>query len=379
VSGRDVVFTFWNETWADAVQRKYMPPDRLAQTLLTSPRVGGLLVGNPYRSLPRYFARRLSNLSEAQLPLRAAAQLTTPLRWRRHEDVGEQALRTAYTAYDTHMKRRAEQLKLERPAVITTNPYYAAFAPLEWAGPVTYYAWDDWSALASLQTWWKDLDTAYAAMAKRGTRICAVSQPLLDRIAPTGPGAVVPNGIVSSEWQPPWATHPWFESLPRPRLLYVGALHERLNTDTVREVAESFPDASIVFVGPVINADVVKKLELLPNVSIHPPMPHSAVAGLMHSADVCLMPHHRNALTESMSPLKVYEYCATGRPIVATDLPPVRNVHKNVHLVPEGASFAETIKRALAAGPTTEDDRQAFVESNSWRHRHEEILDLALA
>lgn len=379
MSGRDVVFTFWNETWADAVQRKYMPPDRLAQTLLTSPRVKGLLVANPYRSLPRYLARRVSRLSEPQLPRRASAQLTTPLRWRRHEDLGEPALRTAYAAYDAHMKRHAQRLGLERPAIITTNPYYAAFAPLEWAGPVTYYAWDDWSALASLRPWWSDLDTAYAAMAKRGARICAVSQPLLDRIAPTGPSAVVPNGIVSSEWQPPWAAHPWFEALPRPRLLYVGALHERLNTDTVREVAESLPEASIVFVGPVISPDVVTKLERLPNVSIHPPMPHSAVAGLMHSADVCLMPHHRNALTESMSPLKVYEYCATGRPVVATDLPPVRNVHKNVHLVPDGESFASAIERALAAGPMSEDERLAFVHENSWQRRHEEILDFVLA
>jgi teichuronic acid biosynthesis glycosyltransferase TuaH len=378
VSGRDVVFTFWNETWADAVQRKYMPPDRLAQALLTSPRVRGLLIANPYRSLPRYLARRLSRLSEPQLPRRASAQLTSPLRWRRHEDRGERALRAAYAAYDGHMKRHAEQLNFERPAVITTNPYYAAFAPLEWAGPVTYYAWDDWSALAALRPWWGDIGAAYAAMAQRGTRICAVSQPLLDRIEPTGRAAVVPNGIVSSEWQPPWETHPWFEALPRPRLLYVGALHERLDTDTVREVAESLPEASIVFVGPVINADVVRKLEVLPNVSIHPAMPHAAVAGLMHSADVCLMPHHRNALTESMSPLKVYEYCATGRPVVATDLPPVRNVHKNVHLVPKGASFAEAIRDALSAGPITEDDRLAFVENNSWRRRHEDILDLAL-
>jgi len=269
-------------------------------------------------------------------------------------------------------------LGLERPAVITTNPYFAAFAPFEWASSVTYYAWDDWSALASLERWWGDLETAYRAMAARGTRICAVSQTLLDRIAPTGPGVVVPNGIVASEWQPPWDSPAWFKALPGPRLLYVGALHERLNTDIVRDIAKSFPNASIAFVGPVINAEVVKKLENISNIHIHPPLPHAAVAGLMHSADVCLMPHHRNALTESMSPLKVYEYCATGRPVVATDLPPVRNVHRNVHLVPDGASFAGAIERALAAGPMSEDERRAFVEQNSWRGRHEEILDFAL-
>jgi teichuronic acid biosynthesis glycosyltransferase TuaH len=379
MSDRDVVFTFWNETWADAVQRQFMPPDRLAQTLLTSPRVRGLLVANPFRSAPRLFARQVLNPMDAPFPRRHAARLTTPLRLRKSESIGEAGLRLGYARYDRHLRRHSERLGLKRPAIITTNPYYAAFAPLDWAGPVTYYAWDDWSALASLQPWWTDLDAAYRAMAARGTRICAVSKTLLDRIAPTGSGAVVPNGIVSSEWQPPWKSHAWFDALPGPRLLYVGALHDRLNTATVAEISNMFPKASIVFVGPVINEDVVQKLGNLPNVHLHPPLPHSQVAGLMHSADVCLMPHRRNALTESMSPLKVYEYCATGRPVVATDLPPVRNIHKNIHLVAEGASFAEAIELALAAGPMTEGDRQAFVEHNSWRNRHEEILDLALA
>jgi hypothetical protein len=79
-----------------------------------------------------------------------------------------------------------------------------------------------------------------------------------------------------------------------------------------------------------------------------------------------------------MSPLKVYEYCATGRPVVATDLAPVRNVHHRVHLVVEGASFADAIGKALNDGPMPEDDRQAFLMRNSWQGRHEQILDLAL-
>ena len=49
----DVVFTFTFETFADAVHRgMHRPPDRLLTELLRNPRVGKVLVANPYRSGP---------------------------------------------------------------------------------------------------------------------------------------------------------------------------------------------------------------------------------------------------------------------------------------------------------------------------------------
>ena len=90
------------------------------------------------------------------------------------------------------------------------------------------------------------------------------------------------------------------------------------------------------------------------------------------------MPHHRNELTESMSPLKIYEYVAAGRPVTATDMSPVRNIHSNVVLVAQGASFADGVERALSLGPLNEAERQKFLALNTWRGRHDALLDLAL-
>ena len=78
-----------------------------------------------------------------------------------------------------------------------------------------------------------------------------------------------------------------------------------------------------------------------------------------------------------MSPLKLYEYLAGGRPVAASDLAPVRDVDPRVVLVPEGHSFADGVDEALSRGPLTEDDRFAFIEANSWARRHEQILRVA--
>ena len=276
------------------------------------------------------------------------------------------------------MAGQARRRGLEKPAVITTNPYYAAYGSFDWAGPVTYYAWDDWAALSALEPWWPAINDAYEAISARGHRVCTVSQPLLDRIAPTGTGAVVSNGILPEEWQPPWQTPDWTDDLPKPRILYVGAIHSRLNVDLVRQIAERFATGSMIVIGPVAIPEVAAELSTIANVVLKAPVSRGLVAGLTHAVEVCVMPHHRNPLTESMSPLKIYEYCAAGGPSAVSDLPPVHGIHKAVHIVKEGASFPDAVAAAIAQGPMDEADRQAFLTANSWAERHGRILDLAL-
>jgi hypothetical protein len=79
-----------------------------------------------------------------------------------------------------------------------------------------------------------------------------------------------------------------------------------------------------------------------------------------------------------MSPLKLYEYLAGGRPVAATDLRPVRGVHPRVELVATGDSFADAVGRALSGGPMPEAERAAFIGANSWPNRVEAMLSAAL-
>lgn len=376
---RDVVFTFWHETWAVSSWRRFMTPDRLVQTLISDPQVGGLLIADPYRMGATQIVRKLQGRASAPAPVRGGpTAVVSPLRLRRKDGVGEASLRRSYLAYDDQLRAAARKLGLKDPAIITTNPFFAAYGELDWAGPVTYFGFDDWAAYDDHSRWWPDYQRAYAEIRRRGHRVCAVSQHLLDRLDPTGPGLVVPNGIVPEEWQPPWEPPEWLASLPRPHILYTGAIHSRLDVSAVREVAARFPAGTILFVGPVAHPDVAAQLRQIPGVQVRDSVDRKLVAGLTQAVDVCIMPHRRNALTASMSPLKIYEYCAAGRPSAATDIAPVRNIHGHVVLVQEGASFADGVEKALALGPIPEEDRQRFVQANSWRGRHEAILNLAL-
>src|SRR5207302_4355452 len=81
---RDVVFTFWHETWTDSMQRLFMTADRLLQTLQVHKDVRNLLIADPFRMGATQFARRLLGRRPVPIPLRPhATGVVSPLRLRR--------------------------------------------------------------------------------------------------------------------------------------------------------------------------------------------------------------------------------------------------------------------------------------------------------
>jgi glycosyltransferase involved in cell wall biosynthesis len=375
----DIVFTFYGETWTDAQRRDmYMAGDRLLQMLLSSPRVRSLVVGNPYRSAPILWARRLAGQRSAPFRDDSRRTLIEPRRVRRRDPTSVRALERAYATYDHALQQAAMRVGAHEPAVITTSPFIAGFAPLQWARQVTFYAWDEWTSGLPVRRWWPAYEEAYARVRSSGRGVVAVSQAIVDRIAPTGPTAVVPNGVAPAEWRSPPAAPPWFAALPSPRILYVGVLDDRLDVEALSEVAAHFSQGTVVLLGPIGDRRALDPLRSVPNVRVEPPVGRVEVASLVHAAQVCVMPHRSNRLTAAMSPLKLYEYLAGGRPVVATDLPPVRAVDSRIVTVQEGESFAHGVAEALDRGPLTDDERLAFIDANSWQRRHDELLAVAL-
>ncbi len=378
MSASHAIYTFDDMTWA-AAQRRGMcfPQDQLVLTMLREPAIERLLVCDRPRSAPVKWARDLVE-RPARFEASERARLWQPLRLRRQDPTGVAALRRAYQRYDRRLRRAAERAGLERPAVITSQPLLAGFAELEWAGPVTLYASDDLSAHRDYQPWREGLLDAYRSVSERGRRVCAVSSAIIERIEPQGPAAVVPNGVDPGLWVEPGPPPSWFAELPGPRFLYVGTLEERLDVGALRELARAWPQGSVVLVGPLTNRPHLGPLLAEPNVVLHGPVSREAVAALAHAADACLLPHRRTPLTEAMSPLKLYEYLASGTPTVATDLEPVRRVDGPVLRVPPGGDFVAGVRLALAAGRAEEADRRRFIAANSWSARTAEVLALAL-
>lgn len=381
VSGSsDIIFVLGFVSWSGAAARGFtFPEDRFASSLLSHARARRVLVCDPPRSALRRLARAMLRAHDSQFPTGSLVAHHAPLRLRSEDPGHPEAMSRAYAAYERGIRRVALQRGLEHPAVVTANPLLAGFGDFSWAGPVTYYAWDDWAASPPLRRWWPSYSDAFARVREKQRRVVAVSTAIIDRIAPTAAHAVVPNGVDACEWKrlpPPPA---WFARRPSPRLLYVGSLESRIDTQQLRGLATAFPSGSVTLVGPLLDEAHFASLRDIPNVMIHPRVSRSDIPGLLAHADVGLIPHVRSRLTEAMSPLKLYEYLAAGRPVAAVDLPGIAGVSDRVVTVPPSKDMVPAVRRALALGGQSESDRLSFVEQNSWEQRFEALLDIALA
>jgi teichuronic acid biosynthesis glycosyltransferase TuaH len=377
---RDVVFTFSYVTWQAAAQRGwFMPEDRLARSLVSHRLVRRVLVCDPMRSFPVKLLRDLTTRDTVPFPAGERARLLQPVRLRRHDPTSPASVERAVAAYERALRRTVERMGLEDPTVITAHPLLAGFLDCSWARAVTFYATDDWSAYPPHRRWWPAYRESFKRLADRGRRVAAVSAPVLERLAPRGPSAVIPNGLEPTEWIGDPAPPGWLGGVRRPLLLYAGSLDSRLDVDGLLAIARALPEATVQLVGPVCDPQHLLPLRAAPNIEIRPALSRAAITGLIRIADVGLIPHVRSPLTEAMSPLKLYEYLAGGLPVVAANLAPVRGVDPRVALVGAGEEYPDAVRAALELGRAGEDERLTFVQTNSWAARHDRLLGLALA
>jgi glycosyltransferase involved in cell wall biosynthesis len=159
--------------------------------------------------------------------------------------------------------------------------------------------------------------------------------------------------------------------LPRPRIGFVGEIGPWFDADAVASAARLRPDWAFVLVGPATGAPI-GPLRSLPNVHLLGRRPYAALPGYLGAFDCCLLPFREGPLTEAVSPIKVYEYLASGRPVVSTPLPEVARLGDLVTIVP-GPDLARGIEAALRDGGRAA-ERRRFARANTWDDRVRTIL-----
>jgi len=102
---------------------------------------------------------------------------------------------------------------------------------------------------------------------------------------------------------------------------FVGMLQGCIDYDSIRALLEARPDYHVVFIGRALPGVDISEMEKFKNAHFLGLKPQEELPLYMSRFDVCLNVFKSGALSKDVSPLKFYEYLATGKPVVTTPEP----------------------------------------------------------
>ncbi len=162
--------------------------------------------------------------------------------------------------------------------------------------------------------------------------------------------------------------------LTGPIIGYIGVVATWVDVELITRVADTYPDSNIVVVGPLYN---VTDVPTRPNIHWLGFKPYEQLPAFAQSFDVGLIPFRASSMTEAVNPIKMWEYMATGMPIVTTNLPEARRYEDYVFIAATDDEFIYHVGQAIAEdAPHKRSQRMTLAYENSWRIRASTIISI---
>jgi glycosyltransferase involved in cell wall biosynthesis len=228
-------------------------------------------------------------------------------------------------------------------------------------------------------------------------RLVFISKALQDEYLTRLGGSLIFNYIVAHDGADSYPIEA-ITRLPlpgRPRALhagYVGHLYPGKGAEILIALAKELPDWEFHIVGGLEN-DIkrIRHIAEVPNLHLHGYVPPRATANYLASMDVLLLPA-KNKVTVGgkgdiapwMSPLKLFEYMSSGKPIVASRLPVLEEVLEDGHncLLAEPDNLNSWIRGLIKLGENkhlattlSSNALRDLEDYYSWEKRAKVVLD----
>lgn len=172
------------------------------------------------------------------------------------------------------------------------------------------------------------------------------------------------------------------ESIAKPIIGYTGAIiQSRLDSNLLYNIAQQLPEFNFILVGPEDEHFQTHALHHLENVYFTGRKEVEELPQYIQHFDVCINPQILNSITDGNYPLKIDEYLALGKPIVATSTHTMRTVFANhTHLAITVDEWIEALRIAIKESNNQDlaETRIAFAKTHSWEHSVKVIYDVII-
>ena len=161
------------------------------------------------------------------------------------------------------------------------------------------------------------------------------------------------NGVMYDHWTKTYKREEAPEKIKlimdkgNPIIGYYGALAKWFDYDLLKKISKERPNYEIVLIGFVYDRSMQdSRIERLPNVHYLGIVDYQNLCSYAYWLDVLTIPFLLNDITESTSPVKLFEYMALNKPIVTTDMRECRK-YESVMIGKSHDEFIELLDKAL--------------------------------
>ena len=269
------------------------------------------------------------------------------------------------------IRSATERLGFSDFILINDKDLFRGFYLKELLKPSLYLYYDR-DYILGVDYWRKHGQTLEPKLARKSDLIVTHSDYLMsllkcynDNIHNVGSGIDIDLFDADKDYPVPDA----LSGIATPMIGYVGALTSvRLDVDAFVKIASERPGWTLVLVGPEDEVFANSVLHRLDNVVFCGRQPIDAIPAFIHAMDVCINPQVINEITIGNYPLKIDEYLAMGKPVVATQTIGMRPFEKHVLLAPPGGDYIRLIEQALAGKSCPRDQLIALARQHSWKN-----------
>ncbi|MCD6489758.1 MAG: glycosyltransferase family 4 protein [Thermodesulfobacterium sp.] len=142
-------------------------------------------------------------------------------------------------------------------------------------------------------------------------------------------------------------------------IFYAGSLKKWKGVDVLIKAMKYLPGEKLLIAGNGEESNylqnIVKEENLQDRIKFLGYIPHTEIPKFLSKAKILVLPNVKEDTSVFTSPLKLFEYMAIGKPIVASDIPSLKEILKheeNAYLVKPGdpKALAEGIRKVLSDG-----------------------------
>jgi len=171
--------------------------------------------------------------------------------------------------------------------------------------------------------------------------------------------------------------------IAKPRLGYIGNINELIDIELLDEILNQNNNYSIILIGNINGKKKFKnslqftKFLARPNVHYLGYKDYSKLPDYLKGIDICLLPFKNCEWMQNSFPNKIFQYMASGKPIVSTDFPAIRSAAKFAYIASDKCQFIEYLKEALREyDPIKIQNRINYAKANSTEARAKIKFDI---